>query len=139
MSVESTVAALLSYSLEDLRTHLQEFASGSGVESPAALVDEIVRWTGEIRDGLVTLVRAIEDPEEIETTLAINYVELKSKWIALNTKINYTVFRSGACDPVDALRASGVSTLLVTIEDILEQEDIEKITEFLAQPLRDAA
>ncbi|MEM9558870.1 MAG: hypothetical protein AAF995_01080 [Planctomycetota bacterium] len=139
MSADRVTTALNAYSLDELRAGLGEFAAGSGASNPDALVAEVVGWIGGLRDQLVTLVTTIEDPDEIETTLAINYVELKSKWIALNTKINYTVFRSGACDPVDALRATGVSTLLMIVEELLEQSDIEKITEFLAAPLRSAA
>ena len=67
--------------------------------------------------------------------LAINYIELKSRWIALNTKINYQTFRTGQCETVDALCASATSLLLQQIESLIDHADIEKITAFLAQPV----
>jgi hypothetical protein len=65
---------------------------------PAA-IDRTIAWILQLREDLVSLIRTIDDDEQIAETLAINYIEIKTRWIALNTKINYQTFRQGACDP----------------------------------------
>lgn len=102
-------------------------------------VDDAVGWVGDIRDTFVGVLENIDDPDEVSTTLAIHYIELKSRWIALNTKINYAMFRTGSVNPEDALRGTAVSTLLMVIEDFIADNDIDKITEFLAEPVKRAA
>lgn len=107
-------------------------------EWPGATQTTIDRCVDQVRDEQQTFaaaIREIDDDGEIATVLAINYIELKSRWIALNTKINYQTFRTGQCETVDALCASATSLLLQQIESLIDTKDIEKITAFLAQPV----
>lgn len=103
------------------------------------LVKETVAWVMGMRNELLALLRTIEDPEQIIETLAINYIELKTKWIALNTKANYHIFRTGMQDADAAFRGCGCSLLLGDVERLLMPSDIQKITEFLSQPVARAA
>lgn len=103
------------------------------------LIESSVRWVVAMRDELSRTLKEIDDDGDAAMALAIQYVELKSKWIALNTKMNYSMFRTGACEIGDMCRGSAVSQLLAHIEPLLDDKDIEKITEFLAQPLSNAA
>jgi hypothetical protein len=102
-------------------------------------VERTARWMLGLRDDLVSLVRTIDDPDEIVTTLAINYIELKTRWIAINTKVNYQTFRTGSCESVAAMRGTAISMLLGAVEALVSEADIEKITDFLSQPVRRAA
>ncbi len=104
-----------------------------------AKVARTVAWVLHLREDLVVLLKTIDDPEQIAETLAINYIELKTRWIALNTKINYQMFRTGAPDAETACRGSACSMLLADVERLLNEGDITKITEFLAQPVNRAA
>jgi hypothetical protein len=107
-------------------------------EWPGATADTVSRCVEQVRkeqNSFAAALREIDDDGEIATVLAINYIELKSRWIALNTKINYQTFRTGQCETVDALCASATSLLLQQIESLIDHRDIEKITEFLAQPV----
>lgn len=104
-----------------------------GVTQP--VVDRCVTQVRDDQNAFAAAIREIDDDGEIATVLAINYIELKSRWIALNTKINYQTFRTGQCETVDALCASATSLLLQQVESLLEQSDIDKITAFLAQPV----
>jgi hypothetical protein len=107
-------------------------------EWPGATEAMVSRCVDQIRDeqgSFAAALREIDDDGEIATVLAINYIELKSRWIALNTKINYQTFRTGQCETVDALCASATSLLLQQIESLIDQRDIDKITAFLAQPV----
>lgn len=103
------------------------------------VVERTLKWILALRNDLVALLAEIEDDAEVNTTLAIHYIELKSRWIALNTKVNYATFRTGKCNQEDAFRGSATSILLHYIEQMLEPSDIEQITTFLAQPIRQAA
>lgn len=107
-------------------------------EWPGATAETVCRCVDQVRkeqNSFAAALREIDDDGEIATVLAINYIELKSRWIALNTKINYQTFRTGQCETVDALCASATSLLLQQIESLIDHRDIEKITEFLAQPV----
>jgi hypothetical protein len=88
---------------------------------------------------LIEVLNAVEDPDENSVLIAINYIELKTKWIALNTKINYSVFKTGGCETEDALHASSISALIGLLETLITATDIETITDFLSQPLHRAA
>jgi hypothetical protein len=103
------------------------------------LVERTVAWVKTLRDELVTLCQEIDDSDQIDQNLAINYIELKTRWIAINTRINYQLFRTGGNDPESVFRATGVSLLLAHVESLLSPSDIAQITEFLAQPIRRAA
>jgi hypothetical protein len=128
--------------LENLRTFATDELAKALEDWPdadAALVRETTDWVSRQRDDLVTLLEQVDDDADAAYSLAIRYIELKSRWIALNTKINYETFRHGKCEPRDAFRGTGVSMLLAHVEDQLEASDIDKITEFLAEPVRRAA
>ncbi|MCE2966497.1 MAG: hypothetical protein ACK5WB_03465 [Phycisphaerales bacterium] len=108
-------------------------------DADPAMVARTLAWITALRDDLCNLLRTIEDDEQIAETLAINYIELKSRWIALNTKANYCIFRTGVADAESAFRGTSISMLLGEVEGLLTPTDITTITEFLAQPIRRAA
>lgn len=98
-----------------------------------------MKWVLGLRDELVSLLHEVGEDEQVIETLAVNYIELKTRWIALCTKANYQNFRLGSCESELALRGSACSQLLAVVESLLSAQDVEKITEFLAQPVRRAA
>jgi len=122
----------------EFQTQLRE-ALASWENPPAGLVEKTMVYVNTLSGELISLCKEVDDEEQIEQTVAIFYIELKSRWIALNTRVNYQTFRTGACDVESAFRASGVSMLLADVESLINQDDIGKITDFLAQPIRRAA
>lgn len=135
MKLQDTINQLNDGSLERVAREALNSYQGA---NPAD-VEKLVRWTQSLRDDLIALIKEIDDEDEVAMTLAINYIELKSRWIAINTKINYQNFRTGSCDPVSALRGAAISQLLAKVESLLSQDDIDQITQFLAEPIRRAA
>jgi hypothetical protein len=135
MNVDVVAKSLTSPSIE---SSIREGLEGWDGAEPAA-IERTMAWFRAIRDNLIALLRDVDDEDQIDETLAINYIELKSRWIALNTKINYQTFRLGSCDPELAFQGSAISILLGEVESLLTPRDIEQITEFLAQPIRRAA
>lgn len=123
----------------ELESRVHEAITSSNLEIPPGATDRTIEWFNALRGDLVNLMREVEDEMQMEETLAVNYVELKSRWIAINTKVNYQVFRTGLFDPETAMRGTAASMLLGEIERLLDPKDIAAIAEFLAQPLRRAA
>jgi hypothetical protein len=135
MSVESNIESLLAPEL-GVSIH---GALMTWPDVQTADADRVTKWALALRDDLVNLIREIGDPDEVKMTLAINYIELKSRWIALNTKMNYQTFRTGSCDTITALRGAALSAVVGKVEELLTQNDIEEITQFLSEPIRRAA
>lgn len=96
-------------------------------------------WVQEIRQQLRDLIEEMGDSEDIDMALALAYIEFKSRWVALNTKMNYRLFHGNAQDPELMMQGTAISLLLATVEDALDAEDVDAITNFLAQPLKSAA
>lgn len=96
-------------------------------------------WIKAQRHDFVEMAAEIDDREELELSIAVRYIELKSHWMMLNTKIQYSLFRAGEAPDVLMYRASLVSHVVGTLEQLLTPSDIERITRFLAQPINRGA
>lgn len=134
MTTPNPIDALNGLDTASLRTSLDGAVSAEPME-----IADAIAWIEGIRRDMVEVLSHIDDPTDLAMAAAIQYVELKSRWIGLNTKMNYAMFRSGSCIPGDQIRASVASALLASLEVALNPDDVNKITEFLAQPLKDAA
>ncbi|MEM8836167.1 MAG: hypothetical protein AAGD00_10135 [Planctomycetota bacterium] len=105
-----------------------------------SMVSDIIDWAEHEWDGMMSLLRAIKnDSEDINTTIAIFYIECKSTWIALNSKMNYQMFRGIEPEADLVIRGFAMSQLIAISESLIPQEDIDSITEFLTQPIKHAA
>ena len=93
----------------------------------------------DIMNSLCHTLAAIEGGEDLHLTLAIQYIELKTRWIGMNNRINYTTIRTGVPATEDVLLATVLSMFLVHIEGLVHAEDVERINEFLAEPIGRAA
>ena len=134
MSEHKAVTTLNETNFDELRQTLME----SGAPDEAEL-ERTMAWITAVRDGLVSELSTIADEDDLESTLAINYIELKSRWIAMNTQLNYQMFKHGTPSTEVMQRAFSTTFLLVQIEKVLGPEDIEKITDFLSEPISRAA
>jgi hypothetical protein len=103
------------------------------------MIETVIEWVLEQRDHMIQLAEDVDDPDDISMAVAIRYIELKSRWISYNTQSNYQMFRYGKVDAQVPLRGSGVSHMLAKIEPLIPQNDIDHITNFLSQPLSQAA
>ena len=130
---------IASFSTVSLREQFAEAPEPANGPSKQIVATETIAWLeGIIRDMVATLSN-VSDPDDERMSLVIQYVELKSRWIGLNTKMNYELFRMGESSLTDMFRGAAISALLAHIEPLLDQEDLGKVTEFLAQPLNQAA
>ncbi|MEO0629409.1 MAG: hypothetical protein AAFY46_01610 [Planctomycetota bacterium] len=139
MSIEDIVARVNDFDTEALSESLHEAPEPTCGGSKKDIIDSTLRWLDALRQDLVMLVSKVGGGEDVDMVLAIQYVEMKSRWIAFNTKMNYTMFKGEQPDVSDMCRAAAVSALLGHIEPLLRQEDVDHITEFLARPIGNAA
>ncbi len=122
---------------------LQQYWASCLDEYKEATLEErakLLSWVHNLRDGFLSHAADIDDEEELLVSVALSYIELKSKWQMLNTQVNYQVFRTGEAKPELMFKSSLLSVIVDTIGKFLTTEDITKIQEFLlnptAEPLR---
>lgn len=139
MSIDDIVAHVNGFDVQTLRESLTDAPDPSCGGSKQDIIDSALIWLDALRQDLVTLVSKVGGGDDVEMVLAIQYVEMKSRWIAFNTKMNYTMFKGEQPDVSDMCRAAAVSALLGHIEPLLREDDIDHITEFLARPIGNAA
>ena len=138
MSIPTT-DHIASFTTTTLREQFAEAPEPTNGPSKQVVTTETIAWIEGIVRDLVATLSTVNDPDDEKMSLVIQYVELKSRWIGLNTKMNYELFRLGHAELTDVFRGTAISALLAHIEPLLDQEDIDKVTEFLAQPLDQAA
>ncbi len=73
-------------------------------------------------------IRSVDD---LETGLAIQYVELKARWTMLNTQIQSQTTKGGTPDEELIYRATCVSLIIEALEPLLRQEQVEALTDRL--------
>ncbi|TAE24286.1 MAG: hypothetical protein EAZ92_13460 [Candidatus Kapaibacterium sp.] len=114
---------------------LEEYTEASSEERATLLA-----WVHHVRDGFLSHAADIDDEEELLVSVALSYIELKSKWQMLNTQVNYQVYRTGDAKPDLMFKSSLLSVIVDAIGKFLTDDDIIKIQEFLlnptAEPLR---
>lgn len=130
MNVNEAIERFESLSLDDLRSTLMSYHEQQ--------IDETINWVARLRSDLLETLREVDD-SDAEMALAVAYAEMKARWIAFNTKMNYKLLRKGIADPADVFRGYATYWLNTVIMGMLSEEDVERIDEFLAEPLKDAA
>ncbi|MCS6808921.1 MAG: hypothetical protein RML40_09545 [Bacteroidota bacterium] len=109
------------------------------IEGAEAEKQRLIAWINDVRNTIVRCALDIGDdnPEELLVSVALRYIELKSQWHMLNTQINYQVFRKGEAEPMLLYQSSLLSTLVDALQQLLSNEDLAKIDEFLTNPVAD--
>ncbi len=139
MRHDEIISLIRAFDTAALREALSEAPEPQNGDSKEQIISDTLDWISALQGDLIALVKQIGDSEDVEMTIAVQYVELKSRWIAFNTKMNYSLFRGTHPHVSDMCRATAVSTLLQHIEQLLRPSDIDHITDFLARPISEAA
>ena len=100
--------------------------------------EELFSMVDQRRKAFEDSVLNVDEEDDLHYMFAVMYIELKSSWILMNNQINYGMIKSGECDMVTMYRATLVSQLLYELEPMLRQDDVSKITDFLAEPMEKA-
>lgn len=78
----------------------------------------------------------IDDEDDLAHYTAVQYVELKARWIQMNLRLSYQAFTHGEGDPKLLLRAAATTALLSEIEPYVSRQYVEQIQALLAQPVQ---
>ncbi len=115
------------------------FETWAELDGTKTKIKEARRWIERTRDQFLDAVLVIDDPEDRAMTTALKYIELKCYWLTINTQLNYQIFAKGAPDITLQFRNSLISELIGSIEPFLKTDDINRIGEFVMDPLNQFA
>ncbi len=79
--------------------------------------------------------KIINDEDDLDYFTAVQYVELKARWIQMNLRSSYHAFANGEGEPEILLRASATSHFLSIVEPHVNKSYVEEIQRLLAQPI----
>lgn len=77
----------------------------------------------------------INDQDDQGYFTAVQYVELKARWIQMNLRLSYQAFATGEGEPEILLRAAATSYFLSIVEPHVNKSYVEEIQRLLAQPV----
>lgn len=97
---------------------------------------DLAKWIASVRTNFLSHAEDVgdEDSDELRTSLALGYIEMKSRWQMLNTQINYQVFRKGEANITLTYKSTLLSILVDKIGSFITAQDLQKIQEFLLNP-----
>lgn len=93
------------------------------------------KWISEYRDQFVTQLQDIEFEEQLETMLALRYIEIRANWNGINTQIQFQMFRGQELDADLLARGSLISSIITELEKFIGSEDKDQVDTFLDSPL----
>jgi hypothetical protein len=91
----------------------------------------VAKHVAGVRNRVWGHLSEIQAVDELETALAIQYVELKARWTTLNTQIQSQTATGGDPDRELVYRASCVSLIIQALEPLLRKEQVEALTDRL--------
>ena len=77
----------------------------------------------------------INDDDDMDYYVAIQYVELKARWIQMNLRLNYQAVTIGEGDPEMLLKAASTTALLSIVEPYVSRPYVEHIQKLLAESM----
>jgi hypothetical protein len=93
------------------------------------------RWVRQKRDDFLAFAGECLDEEELEQFAALQYIEFRASWQAINNRINYSMVATGVTDPRLVYRSALMSQLLGALEGVLDTGSVSRIMQFLAEPI----
>jgi len=112
----------------------EEMLSGWATQDPEER-DGLRQWVRQKRDDFLTFAGECLDDEELEQFAALQYIELRAYWQAINNRINYAMVSTGTTDPRLVYRSALMSQLLGALEGVLDTGSVSRIMQFLAEPI----
>ena len=91
-------------------------------------------YVSGLRNRMLKGLLEIDEPDELNRALAIQYIEAKCHWTMLNVRIQNQTSREGMATDNLMYRATCVSLIIQALEPLLSQERVDSLTTFLAEP-----
>jgi hypothetical protein len=109
---------------------LGEWPTGTSSERKA-----VKAYVSGLRNRILSSLLDIDTRDELERGLATQYIEVKCHWTMLNTRIQHQTARDGEAEEALIYRATCVSLIIQSLEPLLSQDRVDRLTAFLAEPL----
>ena len=109
---------------------LDEWPEGTSSERKA-----VKAYVSGLRNRILSSLLDIDTRDELERGLATQYIEVKCHWTMLNTRIQHQTARDGEAEEALIYRATCVSLIIQSLEPLLSQDRVDRLTAFLAEPL----
>ena len=100
-----------------------------------ATKESLVHWVRAERDNTIELAESATHEDDLETSVMIRYIELRSQWIRYNALTNYLRLRSGRESREMMLRGVLASSLVEALEPVINKNDLRKACDFMVAPL----
>lgn len=105
-------------------------------DAPPAQSKAVMAYASGLRNRIIRSVEDIDDPAELERAIATQYIEMKCHWTMLNIQSQHQLHKHETVAPDILYRATCVSRIIQAMEPLLNQGDVEDLTEFLASPIQ---
>jgi hypothetical protein len=92
-------------------------------------------WVRRKRDEFLSFAGECIEEEELEQYAALQYIEMRASWQAINNRINYAMVRTGETDSRLVYRSALMSQLLGVLEGVLDAGSVSRIMHFLSEPV----
>ncbi len=96
----------------------------------------ITAYVSGLRNRMLRILTDLDDAEEAQHGLAIQYIEVKCHWMMLNMQIQSQTARNGRAQDNLIYRATCVSLIIEAMEPLLSRDRVDTLTGFLAEPLQ---
>ncbi|SMF00395.1 hypothetical protein [Pseudobacteriovorax antillogorgiicola] len=107
-------------------------------EVPKELHRDLMEFAAEGIDKITNSVENVDDTDEIQYMIAINYMLLKCEWTLMNCQLNYKIMATGEDpDQIDMFKASIITALLAQVEPYLNDQATQEITTILNSRIRE--
>ena len=108
---------------------LEEMAADVPGASPE-FTEELKRWSAALREDVAeTLASAAEDEHPV--LIAAAWMQMKSQWLLLNTRIGYEIQERHEASPATIIKAAIVAMLVGAFERHLDIGRLPDFAEFL--------
>lgn len=121
----------LGEALEEQLTEVLEQWSTGEVSDREAVREEVV----SLRDRLLAFLSECTSAEALRRGTAVAYSEAKCRWISLTLAIQERTQQEGRVDDRLVHRATCVSLVVQQLEELVRQDDLQEIADFLTEPL----
>ncbi len=95
--------------------------------------EDLLDFIKNKRNQFLEMLNEVGEDGDWESLIAVEYIELKSLWINLNTQIQYQYFTKGKQIGATAYKASVTSMFLEVIEQFIPNATRDKINVFLGE------
>lgn len=130
-SLRERVESALGSSLEEEWAEVLDQWSSAAPASRTAVRSDLLG----LRNRLLNRIMEMSSLDGLRQGLAVQYGQVKCRWLMMTMKIQHQTLRHGGADEQLICRATCVSLLVQSLEPLLHQPSMSRLTEVLDEPI----